>query len=88
MGTRCTAGGEDAGDIPKNRLNNSLKGSDEPNGAPNDIDMTAPGRGAGDPRGVVVPGSVLTEPRRTQHRKRRTRITTSDNVESPPLARP
>lgn len=41
MGTRCTAGGELAGDVPKNRLNISLKGSEGPN--PNgDIDMVTP----------------------------------------------
>ncbi|MFM9446993.1 hypothetical protein [Streptomyces acidiscabies] len=39
IGTRCTAGGDDAGDIPKNRFNKSLKGSDglKPN---DDIDMS------------------------------------------------
>ncbi|MFD0515140.1 hypothetical protein ACFQ0Q_41850 [Streptomyces aureus] len=42
IGTRWTAGGEEAGDIPKNRLNKSLKGSDELNPEPKDIDMPAP----------------------------------------------
>ncbi|GGT02112.1 hypothetical protein GCM10010222_49870 [Streptomyces tanashiensis] len=42
MGTRCTAGGDDAGDMPKNRLNRSLNGSDEPKDEPNAIDMAAP----------------------------------------------
>lgn len=42
MGTRCTAGGDDAGDVPKKRSSISLKGSDEPKGEPNAIDMSAP----------------------------------------------
>ncbi|GHB61800.1 hypothetical protein GCM10010377_60990 [Streptomyces viridiviolaceus] len=46
IGTRCTAGGDDAGDMPKNRFNSSLNGSDDPK--PNDdIDMAAPGAAAG-----------------------------------------
>ncbi|GGX30881.1 hypothetical protein GCM10010321_52270 [Streptomyces chartreusis] len=46
IGTRWTAGGDDAGDMPKKRFNISLKGSGEPK--PNDdIDMAAPGTSTG-----------------------------------------
>ncbi|GHG39834.1 hypothetical protein GCM10018980_13630 [Streptomyces capoamus] len=51
MGTRCTAGGEDAGDIPKKRFNSSLNGSAEPNDPPNGIDMTPPGARGGSKSG-------------------------------------
>ncbi len=47
MGTRCTAGGEEAGDIPKNRFSISLNGSEEPKGEPNAIDMSAPEKRGG-----------------------------------------
>lgn len=39
MGTRCICGGEDAGDIPKNRLSRSLNGSGPPKEPKEDMVM-------------------------------------------------
>lgn len=49
IGTRCTAGGEEAGDMPKNLFSRSPNGSDGPDGEANAIDTPAPGACEGMP---------------------------------------
>ncbi|GGY57577.1 hypothetical protein GCM10010363_43520 [Streptomyces omiyaensis] len=58
MGTRWTAGGDEAGDIPKKRLSRSPNGSEGPKGEPNAIDMSVLLKRVGVPHTQTPPSPV------------------------------